>query len=106
MSNGIRKIESLNFSTNGHIIKNEFLVSIKVIAPDYILQNGGEMRVPFRIRERKEAVLLKIEKPKLPSILGGDIFTMSGAAMKLDERYISVDSLMLQSSAKYIQAKT
>lgn len=58
------------------------------------------------IREKKDDVLAdKMERLALPSTLQrlNNVFVMSGAAMRLDEKYISIDSLMLQSSLKFLK---
>lgn len=52
----------------------------------------------MKIREKKTDVLMpKMQRPALPPTLQrlNNVFIMSGAAMRLDEKYISVDSLML-----------
>lgn len=97
----IRKIESMNLTSDGHILKNEFLIRVSLKTTGYSVENNGQLCIPLKIRSRKNPSLSsKVSQPAIPDAFGDtdDIQTMSGAVMKLEEKYISIDSLMLTAS--------
>ena len=46
----LRKIEAMNYSSEGHIVRNEFFVRVQLRAQGYSVEKRGELELPVKIR--------------------------------------------------------